>query len=124
VIGFLVVRRADGKLKSDQSSSFGHACIGVGDTFTTAPPARVATVRGSGKRTVSMAAGTQDTRVGYIALNAKDSAMVAAQTGGPTGVPYYVVCEIPSDNSQSVLVSILQQQDFMWAIRLHSKNHG
>ena len=85
------------------------SCDGAAFVYSARHPAAVDTVTASGQPTVYLAANTANSRIGYLALDAKDSAQAAEQTHGPTGVPYYVIGEIPSDNDQSVLVSLLQQ---------------
>lgn len=87
----------------------GGSCDGAAFVYSARHPAAVDTVTASGQPTVYIAANTANSRIGYLALDAKDSAQAAEQTHGPTGAPYYVIGEIPSDNDQSVLVSLLQQ---------------
>ncbi|MEO8889278.1 MAG: hypothetical protein ABI429_08330 [Jatrophihabitantaceae bacterium] len=116
VSSFLRLNRPDGSLRTGAN---GQACIGAVLTYTTQVPAPIDTVTSPGLPTVKLAPSTDDARVAYIALDAGDSAAAARVTGGPAGVPYYVIGEVPSDNAQDVLVAIFQQGDMAQLLSIH-----
>jgi hypothetical protein len=84
-------------------------CTGAAFVPSRKHPAAVDTVRAPGQRPVYVAAPTASARVGYLALNARDSAAFAGLMGGPVGPRYYLIGEIAAGNDQSVLVAMLRQ---------------
>jgi hypothetical protein len=99
LVGLLSLR-ADGTVRDD--------CTAAAFTYTTMPPPVVDIATAPNGHFVYLAAPTNDIRVGYVALSSHEAAHAARSIGGPTSVPYYIIGEMPSDNDQSVLVSVLQ----------------
>ena len=119
IASFLRVNLPDGSPRLDAN---GQPCIGAVLTYATQVPTAIGTVEASGEPTVYLAPSTSDTKIAYIALDAAASDLASQVTGGPDGVPYYVIGEIPSDNDQAVLVAIFQQGNMAELLSIHNQN--
>jgi hypothetical protein len=91
-------------------------CAAAAVTYTTMPSPIDTTTTPDGQ-TVYIVDSAGDTRVAYVALSTHESEHGANLIGGPTSVPYSVIGEMPSDNDQSVLNSVLQRSQQILAGR-------
>lgn len=119
VAGFLRLNLPDGSPRVDAN---GQICMGAVLTYTTHVPTAIGTVQSSGEPTVYLAEPTTDARIAYIALDTAGSVVASQVTGGPAGVTYYIIGEIPSDNDQAVLVAILQQGNMADLLSIHNQD--
>lgn len=98
-------------------------CVGAVMTYTTQAPVATRSVIKAGSPTVYLAAQTKSVNVAYIALDAAGSTVAARTTGGPVGVPYYVIGEMPATNSPEVLVALFQQGIMAAALNVHDQGY-